>query len=246
MIRPRLAIFAGACALATQPSLGASAGLYGSLSLVPGLGQAIQGNPGEGLAWFAASLGLMGQSKSYLQQAGFDLWMYNMYDAYRDGGGANTSKESLFENSIAFLNPMNIVDPIGAPIIAYGALGGASGGYPALKSPSEFFTNGFVGLGEEALFRGFLFPSFSGVFSSKPIGAITSSAVFSLAHFTNGKQDLQFSPLTQRFIAGLLFCWQADRNHYDLRKNIFAHAWYDILVDDGGQIRGFQMKLPLP
>lgn len=102
------------------------------------------------------------------------------------------------------------------------------------------------GLARRGLFRGFLFPSFSQTLGSKWAGAITSSAVFSVAHVSGGSSNLQASPLLQRFIGGMFFCLQADRNHYDLRNNIFAHAWYDILVSKDGQIRGIKMELPLP
>jgi membrane protease YdiL (CAAX protease family) len=92
----------------------------------------------------------------------------------------------------------------------------------------------FVGLGEEALFRGFVFPAFTDIFfDSVWIGAVTSSAFFSWAHVVGGRQNLGASPLTQRFLMGLLFAWQTHRNQYDLRKSIFAHTWFDIFVDRG-------------
>jgi len=224
----------------------ASPGLTGTLSLVPGLGQLTNGNGWEGLGWLSSVVLLYGSGNSTLSQVGYDLWMYNMYDAYRDARAPLAAPHNLFQNYTAFLNPLNLLDPIGAPIVAFGARAGAGTGYPSLRRPQEVAMYGFVGLGEEALFRGFLFPSFSQTLSSKWLGAITSSAVFALSHATNGRQDLAASPMLQRFIGGMLFCWQLDRNRYDLRKNIFAHAWYDILVTGDGQIRGLKMELPLP
>lgn len=224
----------------------ASPGLTGTLSLVPGLGQLTNGNGWEGLGWLSSIVLLYGSGNSTLSQVGYDLWMYNMYDAYRDARPPLAAPHHLLQNYTAFLNPLNLLDPIGAPIVAFGARSGAGSGYPSLRKPSEVAMYGFVGLGEEALFRGFLFPSFSQTLSSKWLGAVTSSAVFALSHATNGRQDLAASPMIQRFIGGMLFCWQVDRNRYDLRKNIFAHAWYDILVTGDGQIRGLKMDLPLP
>lgn len=235
-----LLLFQRAPALATTP------GLAGTLSLVPGLGQVTNGDGWEGLGWFGSVVGLYASGNSTLSQLGFDLWMYNMYDAYRDARPPEAADHNWFQNYSAFVNPANLIDPVGAPIVGFGAYAGSPGGYPALRSPTALMTYGFVGLGEEGLYRGFLFPSFSQVLSSKWAGAILSSAVFSVSHATGGSSNLQASPLLQRFIGGMFFCWQADRNRYDLRKNIFAHAWYDILVDDAGMIRGLKFQLPLP
>ncbi len=221
-----------------------SPGLAGSLSLVPGLGQVTNGDTLEGLTWFATSVGLFFSGNSTLSQIGLDLWLYNMYDAYRDAGGAPSARYNVAENYIAFVNPLNIVDPIGAPVVASGAFAGRARGYPSLKNPSRIAMYGFVGLGEEGLFRGFLFPGFSNLFSSKWIGAIVSSSVFSVAHGLNGKSDLTLSPLLQRFIAGMLFSWQMNLNQFDLRNGIFAHAWYDILLDSRAEIRGIKIIVP--
>jgi hypothetical protein len=221
-------------------------GFSGTLSIVPGLGQAVNGNLFEGLGWLVTVGGLYGSRNSRLAQIGFDLWMYNMYDAYRDARPPAAANHNVFQNYFAFANPLNLIDPIGAPIVAFGAASSSASGYPALRDPGAIAMYGFVGLGEEGLYRGFFFPSLSQMTSSKWAGAILSSAIFSVAHATGGSSNLQASLLAQRFIGGLFFCWQADRNRYDLRKNIFAHAWYDILVDKGGMIRGLKLEIPLP
>ena len=229
----------------SQPARASSLpGGVGTLSIVPGLGQMVNGNFFEGLGWLGAVAALYGSGNSQLSQAGWDLWMYQMYDAYRDAGASGAAKHSVYENYAAFLNPLNLIDPIGAPLVAFGAAAGSSGGYPVLRSPSTVLMYGFVGLGEEGLFRGFLYPSFSQNLGSRWLGAITSSAAFAAIHATGGKAELQATPMIQRFIGGMLFCWQVERNHADLRKNIFAHAWYDIFVDDGGKIQGLKMKIP--
>lgn len=246
LILPPALFIALFIAHSTTSHAGLTPGFAGSLSALPGLGQTVEGRPVEGVTWFASVVGALFHPNPQVKQIGFDLWMYNMYDAYRDAGPTLKANHNLLENYAAFANPLNLVDPIGAPVVGYAAVGGAKNQYPALRSPATVLTYGFVGLGEEALFRGFLFPSFSQIFSSRSVGAITSSAVFSLSHATGGASELQASPIIQRFIGGLIFCWQVDRNRYDLRKNIFAHAWYDVLIDQGGQIRGAQLKLPLP
>ncbi len=174
-----------------------------------------------------------------------------MYDAYRDArpSSGRISQENVFQNEIASFNPTNIFDPYGAPLVMYGVYAGRGTGYPALRRPIKILEYSFAGLGEEGLFRGFLFPGLSDVFGSKIIGAITSSALFSYAHAINGASSLTPSALITRFLGGLLFCAQADRNRYDLRKNIFAHAWYDIFVDDGGPLKEIrprvEVKFPL-
>ena len=220
-----------------------AAGLAGTLGIVPGLGHVAGGEPLEGLGWFATVVGLYAVPNSNVQQAGWDLWQYSMYDAYRDAGPSinRVGHQSVFENYVAAYNPVNIVDPIGGPIVGYGALVGKRKGL----TPKGLVVYGFVGMGEEGLFRGFLFPAFSDLFSSKWAGAITSSAIFSLVHVTGGRANLAGSALGQRFVLGMLFSWQADRNKYDLRKNIFAHAWYDIFVDKGGRITGGGLRVPI-
>lgn len=233
--------------LAPRAARAAAAGISGTASIIPGLGQVINGQPLEGLGWFSSVVALSFSGNGYFTQIGFDLWMYNMYDAYRDARPQNgrTTNYDVVDNYIAAFNPLNIVDPIGTPIVAYGVYAGASRGYPGLRSVTKPILYGFVGEGEEGLFRGFLFPGFSDVFSSKLVGAITSSAVFAVAHVTGGSSNLAGGALAQRFIGGMLFCWQANLNRYDLRHNIFAHAWYDVLVDRG-RIAGLSAKFPLP
>jgi membrane protease YdiL (CAAX protease family) len=182
------------------------------------------------------------------RQIGYDLWQYNMYDAYRDAKPAirRYKDHNVFQNYVATFNPANLWDPIGAPIFATGAVIGAGNNYAGIRNPTYIAYYGFVGMGEEALFRGFMFPALSdwlGTFT----GAVVSSAAFSLFHATNGSGALGAGPLTFRFIGGMLFAWQAHRNSYDLRKNIFAHSWWDVFVGpgspDGVRIDGGQMGL---
>jgi len=222
------------------------AGLAGTLSIIPGLGQAVSGEPLEGLGWFSSVVGLSVMGGDFAQ-IGFNIWMYNMYDAYRDAKPqiGRYKDHSVYINYLGAWNPLNIIDPIGAPIVAYGAYAGSRRGFPGLRSVRKPIIYSFVGLGEEAIFRGFLFPAFSDLFSSTLAGALTSSAVFSVAHVTGGRENLSSVMLAQRFVFGLLFCWQASRNQYDLRKSIFAHAWYDVFVDPGNKV-GLEIKFVIP
>lgn len=213
--------------LCCRPSW-AGPGAFGLASIIPGLGQVFNGQILEGLSWFAVSSGMMRSNDETLSSIGRDLWMYNMYDAYRDAGGKPSDNKNVLRNWVSNVNPLNIFDPIGASVIGVGLASGASHGYPALKSSRKLLEYSFVGLGEEGLFRGFLYPSLSNTFGNRFVGATTSSLLFSAAH-------LQFQPVVFaiRFIAGMAFCWQMTRNNYDMSAGIFAHSWYDVLVDTG-------------
>lgn len=209
-------------------------GFAGTLSIVPGLGQVANGDAFEGLAWFVTTVGLLSFKNDTVRKAGMNLWFYNMYDAYRDAGAPKSTNASLFENYAQNFNPVNIIDPIGAPIVAIAGLssGNTASNKGATKSvPVRIMYYSFVGLGEEALFRGFLFPSLSSGLGSFG-GAVASSAVFSAAH---GQGGMAF---VTRFVGGLLFCWQVNRNKYNLGPSIFAHTWFDFLLSRNGNLKG--------
>jgi membrane protease YdiL (CAAX protease family) len=163
-----------------------------------------------------------------------------MYDAYRDAGPSHSTNYNVAENYIAFLNPLNLIDPFSVGFVGIGAIAGRNSKNRTRMGPRSpvlgAFFYGFVGLGEEGLFRGFLFPGFSDLFDSYVAGAVTSSILFSVSHLTN-KQAFYHSAtgLSFLFLAGMVFCWQTHYNHFDLRHSIFAHAWYDFLVDYGYQ-----------
>ncbi len=212
-----------------------AAGAIGLASIIPGLGQVINGDVLEGAGWFVTTVGLFFSGSPVLGQVGYDIWQYNMFDAYRDAKPSihRYKDHNVFINYLSVFNPLNIIDPIGAPLVAYGALVGSSRNHFAgVRNPTYIPYFAFVGLGEEGLFRGFLFPALSDVFGTIP-GAVVSSAMFSLFHVTNGRGALAPAVLGFRFILGMLFCWQVHLNKYDLRKNIFAHAWYDIFIAPG-------------
>jgi membrane protease YdiL (CAAX protease family) len=231
-------------------------GVAGTLSLVPGLGQVSNGDFLEGLAWLAVIGGgvVFSPRGAWPATAFYDLWMYNMYDAYRDAGPRKSAKNNVFENYIATFNPLNLIDPIGAPLLLAKGLTPSSG--PQIGPDSKLlvpFAMGFVALGEEGLFRGFLFPGFSDLLSSEVLGAVTSSLVFAAAHgLYDGQRSYAFEPMVfgTRTVLGLLFSWQTHRNKYDLRKSIFAHAWFDVIYElkrtptAGGSLGGGEGSAP--
>lgn len=211
-------------------------GAAGILSIVPGLGQAVEGNPLEGLAWFTTTAGLYFSGSSYARNIGQEIWQYNMYDAYRDAGARDTSKENVLQNGIAPLNPLYLFDPISLGIVGFGAYTSSRGKNVVRQGPRGVVAGAFlfamVGLGEEGLFRGFLFPAFSHVTNSYTVGAVTSSAVFAAFHL--GNKDGYYRSaggLTTIFAAGLLFCLQTYLHKFDLRHSIFSHAWFDFTVE---------------
>ena len=219
-------------------------GVSGALSIIPGLGQVANGDALEGVAWFVSSIGLWFlYPNSYVNTVGFKIWEYNTYDAYRDAGAKETSKQTALQNYVAFMNPMNLVDPFSIGIVGYGIYSGASSppydknrlGPPPPLAGAFFY--GFVGWGEEAQFRGFLYPGLSYLLGGSHFwGAVASSAVFAAAHITNSQQTYHTAgTLGFLFAFGMLECWQVTTNHFDLRDNIFSHAWFDFSLDYVGQ-----------
>lgn len=236
----------------------------GTLSIVPGLGQVSNGNAGEGLAWFASIVGgfIATSGNSYNQTIFLDLWMYNMYDAYRDAGASRTAKYSLLQNYVAAYNPANFWGPYSTiPLVYQGAVvlapgHGDLGIGPDNKALTPFYMS-FIALGEEGLFRGFLFPGFTDLLGGSPVlGAATSSFAFAAAHSLYDGQAtyaMQPSVLLMRTALGLFYCWQTYADKYDLRKSIFSHTWFDVLYEwdrqglpGGGRtssgISGFSLK----
>ncbi|MBI3557531.1 MAG: CPBP family intramembrane metalloprotease [Deltaproteobacteria bacterium] len=123
-----------------------------------------------------------------------------------------------------------------------GIAAGASKSFTGVFQWDRAVFNSFVGLGEEGLYRGFLFPAFADVFSSKFLGAFVSSALFGLAHTQYGG----IGRLTVG-ITGLLWCWEESHNNFDPRKNMFSHAWYDFFLSPavfGG--KETSLTLPVP
>jgi membrane protease YdiL (CAAX protease family) len=227
-----LCVIAFAAPVSAHAIAPAAAGIF---SIIPGLGQLAAERPLEGLAWFTTVATLSSVRSSYANNIGLELWEYNIYDAYRDAGAKDTSKETALENGVAFLNPINLIDPISVGVIGYAAYG-SHGKNVVRQGPSSAvsgaFLFGMVGLGEEGLFRGFLFPGFSHLTNSYTAGAVLSSSAFAAAHLVN-KNSYYHSRrgLLTIFAGGMLLCWQTYLQRWDLRHSIFTHAWFDFTTE---------------
>lgn len=216
-------------------------GVSGVLSIVPGLGQVANGDTLEGLGWFASTALLFISPSPYISNVGLKFWEYNMYDAFNDAGPHEGSKNNAFENYIAFINPLNLVDPYSVGIVGLSTLTSltTSGADKAKLGPTSpvagAFFFGFTGWGEEGLFRGFLYPGFSSMFGSHFAGATASSLLFAASHLPN-KQAYYHSVrgLGTLFVLGMVWCAQASYRDHDLRHNIFSHAWFDIIQEYAG------------
>ena len=222
----------------TAPGVGAL------LSVVPGLGQAVNGEVVEGLGWFAAvatSFAFASSTNQLTTQVGFSLWAYNIYDSYRDLKPKNKmyTGNSVFIDTLGILNPLNLIDPIGGPIVGIAGVAGARTGFSGIFQLNRAIRYTFVGLGEEGLYRGFLFPGLSDVFGSRFLGALFSSALFGLSHTQYGG----VGRFTVGFL-GLLWCWESSNHDYDHRGNMFSHAWYDFFLPPTAL--GREEAIPIP
>ena len=82
-----------------------------------------------------------------------------------------------------------------------------------------------AGVGEEALFRGFLMPVLTDVTKSPFYGNLATAGIFALAHVSEANPV----PFPQ-FILGYYFGWLAQQNNWTLSEVVFLHTWWDIIV----------------
>lgn len=84
-----------------------------------------------------------------------------------------------------------------------------------------------AGVGEEALFRGWIFPLFVEAYGPKNIfwANLTQAALFGAAHLSAENRLPAF-----QFLAGYYFGWLAQKNNWSLRESIFVHTWWDVIV----------------
>jgi hypothetical protein len=227
-----------------RPVYAVTPAVFGISSLIPGLGQMLNGNFLEGATWLVATVGLYSTNDRVLRNIGFDVHMYNMYDAWKDAGGTPSQKKIWVQEYAENFNPVHLIDPFAIGLVGGAAIVTASGndnhsfseGLPR-NTASRMLLFSFVGFGEESLFRGFLYPSLSSWLT--PFGgAVVSSAMFSLAHIGAGSQANAF-----RFVLGMIFCWQYSTNNYDLGGNIFAHSWYDQMLVSSLDVDPFDDRL---
>lgn len=103
-----------------------------------------------------------------------------------------------------------------------------------------------AGVGEEALFRGYLMPvmmqSTDSLFWSNAI----TSVLFGAAHYS----DANPLPVAQTLM-GYYLGWLTQRNQWSLQQSIFLHAWWDviaisyIIASEGAIEEDAQIQLPL-
>lgn len=121
------------------------------------------------------------------------------------------------------------------PLVAglgLGILSGATDNYETrqLNAGDVLFSSGIsynAGVGEEALFRGWMFPLFVEAYGKDNTfwANLTQAAIFGAAHLS---QDNPF-PVFQT-AAGYYFGWLARKNGWSLREAIFVHTWWDVIV----------------
>jgi membrane protease YdiL (CAAX protease family) len=90
-----------------------------------------------------------------------------------------------------------------------------------------FFASGIsynAGVGEEAMFRGWIMPALMESWQSPFWSNTATAAVFALAHL--GTVD---APVAQ-FLLGWHLGWTSQRNEWTLGESIFIHAWWDVIV----------------
>jgi membrane protease YdiL (CAAX protease family) len=81
---------------------------------------------------------------------------------------------------------------------------------------------------EEMFFRGVMLPSLDNSFGPRA-GLITTSLSFGLIHLLNPDIDKPAYFFSQATLAGFVFGYMVQREHYSLSKVIAAHFWYDIV-----------------
>lgn len=244
------------------------AGAYGLLGIVPGLGQVAQGEWLEGAAYFGTVTGgyaggyaLHGKRKfeasGYSLQLSLDAWMYSAYDAYNDKG--NISKNSLGKNLLSAFDLRLLASPaVSLPLAFFATVAALVPDQSSHRVFDRPFRNkatahavafgtgwvgaSLVGVGEEALFRGFLQHSLSTNLTPW-VGLPLASALFGMAHTQYGAAGK-----IQVGIFGLYLGILAHRDKYDLRRAIILHTLYDALIFlrqwREGEPVPFQLRLP--
>ena len=241
---------------------------YALFSLLPGAGQGAQGEWGRGAGWFAGvvglgalSAGLLAQQElaggTYASQASLDAYFYNCFDAYNLA--AKVTPASPLDNFLSAFDVRYLARPAVLIPAVLAATALATGyaetsvfgqtytedqrGYAnALAFGGSWVFTGFVGTGEEGLFRGFLQHSLSNRLSPW-VGIPGASALFALAH-------TQYTG-TASLSVGLFGLYQGIMTHfnnYDLGPAIFLHTLWDALLFTGqwraGESPTFLMRLP--
>lgn len=85
-----------------------------------------------------------------------------------------------------------------------------------------------AGTGEEAFFRGYMYPVLYEKWNGSWTANAAQSAVFGLGHPSNPFEAA---------LAGFYFGWLTERNGFDLGEATFLHAWWDFWVINADYIR---------
>lgn len=115
-------------------------------------------------------------------------------------------------------------------VVVYG-IGDADNPDRYIDDTDMGYTAGFsyqAGLGEEAVFRGWLMPSFRQAWGSDFWSNGLQATLFSVAHISSENPY----PLWQ-FGLGYYLGWLTQRNKWSLRESIFIHAWWDVIAFTG-------------
>jgi membrane protease YdiL (CAAX protease family) len=103
-----------------------------------------------------------------------------------------------------------------------------SNGSPTFTWSDGFFTAATsynAGVGEEAFFRGYLMMNFRQSWGSDFWSLTASSVLFGAAHISSDNPY----PWPQ-LIGGFYLGWLAQHDDWTLSRNVFVHAWWDIIA----------------
>ncbi len=103
-----------------------------------------------------------------------------------------------------------------------------------MSSSDWAFTSGVsyhAGVGEEAFFRGFLYPYFYEKFDNQLIASGASSLVFAAGHVSPNNSI----PWVQ-FAFGTYMDYLTTQNKWSIQESIFIHFWWDIIAISGAFI----------
>jgi membrane protease YdiL (CAAX protease family) len=228
-------------------------------SFVPGLGHFYLGKPMAGTAILAAELGLITTSFSLayegkdpeLAMLGFltsqDMLLYSLHDVYRgarrmrsEAGYAHPlPDEGLFDHltaivDVRFLTRWTTLTVLSVPaaLAAASLQDGQSmeGESIKYKFLTPFTISLNASLGEEAFFRGFLFPELEHRIGT-PAAMALSAIAFGMLHYNPAYTDLEVAlSLGTTTLFGAYMNWLVKRNDYSLRESIFIHFWWDMLL----------------
>lgn len=116
--------------------------------------------------------------------------------------------------------------PIGLALLAVG-LDSSLGQHQILASDGFYAStmSYTAGVGEEALFRGYVMPRLMESFDSPFWSNTTSSVLFGAAHIATDNKV----PVSQ-FMFGWYLGWLSQRNQWTISEGIFIHAWWDAIL----------------